>query len=234
MKRTLSVYVNLPDKKLDLPSYLKGRRFVLSLLPIAIERGTFSTEGINEVKQLLEEGCLLGQRGYSGRCRHVHDDKTDPWHENFCPYNKAISYESQLELMMRGREILRETFGLTTILYAPLNHLYDESTFAALQVLGYKYLMDQNNFNIPQHEVLNITVIPETRISKGARRSIGVHAHIDELRNSEVERFISSNELILPTDLEAKKVNRMTLKMNEIKKRANKYARDIRRIIKKE
>ncbi len=230
MKRVLSIYGNLPDRKLDLPDYLKGKKFIISLVPMAIERGTFSTEAIDEVKQLLGEGCLLGQRGYSGRCRYAHNE-TDPWHENFCLYHR-ISYESQLELMVKGRRILRETFGANPILYAPLNHLYDESTLAALQVLEYEYLMDQNNFDIPPYRVLNFVVIPETRISRGARRSIGVHAHVDELRHHTVESFIRDNEFILPTDFEAKRAGKMILKINEIGKRAGKLARDIKKVMK--
>ncbi len=227
MRRVLSIYANLPDKKLNLPDYLRGKKFIISLLPIAIERGTFSTEGVDEVRQLLHGGCLLGQRGYSGRCRYAHD-KTDPWHENSCLYHR-ISYGSQLELMIRGRQILRETFGTNPIVYAPVNHLYNEGTLAGLQVLGYQYMMDQNNFSIPPYKRLNIMVIPETRVSRDVGNSHAVHAHVDELRCSIVESFIMGNEFILPTDLEGKKANRVILKINEIKKRVKKLVRDYKK-----
>ncbi len=228
-RRILSVYVNLQDKGLNLPSYLDNNKFIISICPSSISGGTFSKKGVEEVKKLLEEGCLLGQRGYIGRCRYYHKDGTDPWHENLCLYNQPISLESQLELMIKGKEILTKTLEVEPAVYAPINHLYDENTLSVAQILKYKFIMDQNNFGINPYKQHGLVIIPESKIGdEETGVSLGVYAHVDMLRKRKVSDFIKGIELILPSDVLPKKVPPHILTMNELQKRIKKHDRDLK------
>ena len=228
-KRVLSIYVNLQDKELNLPSYLENSRFIISICPSSMRGGLFLEKGVEEVKKLLEEGCVLGQRGYIGRCIYSHKDGTDPWHENFCLYNQSISLESQLESMAKGKEILTKTFGIEPIIYAPINHLYDENTLSAVQSLKYKFMMDQNNFGVNPYKQHGVIILPESKIGdEETSGSLGIYAHIDMLRKRSVSDFIKRVRLILPSQFKPENVPEHILTMNEIQKRIKKYERDLK------
>src|SRR3989344_6582993 len=233
-KRIFSVYVNLQDRELNLPSYLDNSKFIISICPSSIRDGTFSNKGIEEVKKLLEKGCLLGQRGYIGRCRYPHKDGIDPWHENFCLYNPPISLESQLELMTKSKEILKKTFGIEPIVYAPINHLYDENTLSAVQTLKYNFMMDQNNFGINPYKQNGVIIIPESKIGdKETSKSLGIYSHVDMLRKRKVSDFVKRIKLILPSEFKPENVPEHILTMSEIQKRIKKHERDLKSLKRK-
>ncbi len=226
-KRILSVYINLQDKKFDLPSYLHDMKFIISICPYSIIGKTFSNDGIEEVKRMLKQECLLGQRGYIGRCKYPHKDGTDPWHENFCLYNPPINLEGHLKSMSKGREVLTKAFGFEPIVYAPINHLYDDYTLVAAQILKYGFMMDQNNFGINPYERHSIVVIPESKIGdKETANSLGVYSPLDKLNDEKVSKFIKGVKLVLPSEVRLEKAPQKILTLNEIQKRIKKLERD--------
>jgi len=228
MQKILSVYVNLQDERLNLPSYLEHSPFIISICPASIKGNRFSNEGIGEVSRLLDNGCILGQRGYIGRCRYPHDDGTDPWHENFCLYNNPLGLERQLELMSDGQKILADTFGIDPLVYAPINHLFDEETIAAAQVLKYESMMDQNNFGVMPYDRHTLRIIPEAKIGdKEVEESMAVYCHVAALRERKVSRIIKQAELVLPESIAPQNVSNDLLVINEIRKRVRKYERDL-------
>lgn len=234
-QKILSIYVNLQDKELNLPSYLKSSKFIISICPASIMTDTLSKGGVDEAKLLLENGCLLGQRGYMGRCRYRHDDGTDPWHENYCLYNPSLSPESQLELMVEGKRLLEEIFGVAPQVYAPINHLWDVNTLSVAEVLGYPFLMDQNNIGLVPYNRGGIAIIPEVKIiDEGSSESVAVYCHVNQLRIKKVVDFIRNVKLVLPSEIKARKTPPLsTLTKNEIIKLKRKIGRDLENIDKR-
>ena len=261
MKKVLSIYVNLQDRELNLPKYLNEIPFIISICPaslsgIAYRPGTpgitLSKKGIREVKELLDRGCILGQRGHTGVCpnQYTHEDGTDRWHENYCPYNPNFSLEQQLELMETGKWILEEQLGSTPKVYAPTNHLFDNTTLRIAKVLGYEFVMDQNHIGaLPLYSagfsLGNLTVIPEARLTDDlAEKSIGVYGavnvKVDKQTSKIIKKLIEENEFVLPSQIKptlvrdtlreplAKTRLGNLLKANEIKKRISKFERDLR------
>lgn len=228
MKKILSVYVNLQDERLDLPSCLDSKKFIISICPESIVSGKFSEEGIKEVKKYLDEGCLLGQRGYKGICPYPHDDGTDPWHENLCLYNPPIEFEEQKSLMMKGMEVLKDTFGIKPSVYAPINHLYDENTSKAASLLDYHYLMDLNFLGLKPYAADKITIIPEAKMRKGWMKSIGVYTHVDLVRRKDISHLVEKAELVLPSEIPIKNApSKYFIKINGLLKFIQKNVRDL-------
>ena len=233
-KRILSIYVNLQDKELNLPDYLDRKHLIISICPYSIIGGKFSDKGIEQVKKLLGRfGVSLGQRGYLGRCKYSHDDGTDPWHENFCLYNETINLEDQLDFMIKGKEVLTKTFGIEPLVYAPINHLYDENTLAAVQILKYQFIMDQNNIGeeLKPYKIHDVTIIPEASIEKDKTlESVAFYTHISYLEFYEVVNYIQKHKYISPLGVAPTKIPQDILKINEIKKRIKKLERDERKL----
>lgn len=228
-KKILSIYVNLQDEKLDLPSYLNGKKFIISICPFSVKSGKF--KDIEKVRNLLKKGCLLGQRGYVGRCKYAHEDKTDPWHENFCLYNPTISFEEQLEFMEKGKKYFVENFGKEPDVYAPINHLYDTNTLLAVRSLKYGFFMDKNFFGLGMYSNQGVVIMPEAKIGEEeAERSIGVYCRLDKLNEKKVSDFLDDKELILPFEINSEVVDEKLLMKNEIQKRIRKLERDFRNL----
>ncbi|MFH0936435.1 MAG: hypothetical protein V1815_02020 [Candidatus Woesearchaeota archaeon] len=235
-KRILSIYVNLQDRELNLPDYLDRKHLIISICPYSIIGGTFSDKGIEQVKKLLGRfGVSLGQRGYLGRCKCSHDDGTDPWHENFCLYNETINLEDQLDFMIKGKDVLTKTFGIEPLIYAPINHLYDDNTIKAAQILKYRFMMDQNNIGpeLRPYEKHEIVIIPEASIEKeGTLESVAFYTHVGHLESEfyEVVKYIQGHKYISPLGVAPTKIPIDILRINEIKKRIKKLERDERKL----
>ena len=56
-RRILSVYVNLGDREFDLPDYLDGEKFIISVCPASVSKqttskGLLSGDSIKKIKEL--------------------------------------------------------------------------------------------------------------------------------------------------------------------------------------
>ena len=233
-KRILSIYVNLQDRELNLPRYLNDVKFIISICPSSIMGGKFPDRDVKKVKNILKRNYgLLGQRGYFGRCKYNHNDGTDPWHENFCLHNEPIGLEDQLEFITKGREVLAKTFGIEPLIYAPINHLYDENTLAAIQILKYRFMMDQNNVGkeLRPYERHGVIIIPEAPIEKnGTLESLAIYTHLDTLYYPEIAEYIKKFKYTVPFGIMPEEIPEKILRINEIKKRIRKLERDERKL----
>jgi len=222
--KVLSLYINLQDKDLDL-SLLKGKKLIISLCPASINNLT--EKDIKSIGELLKKGCILGQRGNLGICKYEHKD-TEPWHENVCLHNPSLSFDEQLDLMKKGKEKLKETFGKVGV-YCPINHLYDVNTIKASQVLKYKYFMDLNLQGLMPYENNGLIVLPEAKLGvEGAERSSLVYTHYGDFQKKEVLEFIKNNEFVLPDKMKLGNNPESLLVINEIKKKIRKLEKDLK------
>ncbi len=225
MGKFLSLYINLQDKDLDL-SLLKGKKLIISLCPASVNNLT--ERDIENIKGLLKKGCILGQRGNLGICKYEHKD-TEPWHENVCLHNPSLSFDEQLDLMKKGKDLLKIRFGKEPEVYCPINHLYDINTIRAAQVLKYRYFMDLNLQNLIPYENNGLIVLPEVKLGEeGAEASLLVYTHYRVLKEKKVKEFIKNNEFVLPEKLELGANNEGLLVINEIKKKIRKLEKDLR------
>lgn len=90
------------------------------------------------IKGLQQKGYTLAMHG----CNHVFDNHArglvvKRWDSEFAGH----SYETQLEKIRRGKEIL-ESHGIHTDVFFAPGHSYDENTLKALSACGFKYMSD--------------------------------------------------------------------------------------------
>lgn len=229
--------MNLGDKTFDLKSHLKhylnDKKFIIHLCPQSIEARLLYSEGIGEILNFLDKGCLLGQRGYRGICKYAShtSDNTDPWHENFCLYNPNLSLDEQLELMAKGKKVLEKTFKISPSIYSPINHLWDSNTLLAAQALKYSFIMDQNNEGINPYEKQGLVIIPEAKIGDSkAYESTGIYTSLDKINIMSDYDIMGNYSIVLPDNITLSKVPQESLVRNEIKKRIRKLERDLAKL----
>ncbi len=229
-QKIFSVYVDLQDEEFNIPDYLNDKQFFIHICPESIRSKRFSKRAIDKVISALERGCLLGQRGNSGRCSYetFHKDTgTDPWHENYCPYNKSLDFRAQYSFMLDGFKVLENTFTSPKA-YSPINHLFDSDTLKAVRILKYEYMMDKNCHGISVYEDNRLVIIPEEKIVStdgNPPKSTGVYVHLSDL-NSVIDK-IKKFELVMPGIITFIPVTPRILVLNHAKKIIEKYKRDI-------
>ncbi len=221
MGKVFTLYINLHDKHLDF-DILKGKKFIIAISPSSINNLT--EKDIRYIKGFLESGCVLGQRGDSGRCKYLHKDGTDPWHENFCLHNPSIDFDEQYDFMLNGKQVLEEFFDEVEI-YCPINHLFDENTIKAAQILKYKYMVDLNLDSIKPYRINELVILPESK-EKGDI----IYAHYSDLENKEIKEFIEKTDFIIPGEIELSENDNKLLIINEIKKKMRKLERDLKNL----
>jgi predicted deacetylase len=94
------------------------------------------------VKGLQQKGYTLAMHG----CNHVFDNHArglvvKRWDSEFAGH----SYETQLEKIRKGKEIL-ESHGIQTDVFFAPGHSYDENTLKALSACGFKFMSDGLSF----------------------------------------------------------------------------------------
>jgi len=126
------------------------------------------------------EGSHLGQQGLDHKCQYFHT-VADPWHENACLWNKALSEDEQRDFMERGREILFKEFKIEPTVYSPPNHLFDETTLEVAERMGYQYFM--NRALVPWNAYMfgSMMVVPESKVQRGDLRDAALYIHYDQI-----------------------------------------------------
>lgn len=147
----------------------------ISICPETLrERGIYSKQYPYLPKRLdligevvSKSGNILGQQGNMHKCKYSHRF-ADPWHENYCLYNKSLSEDEQRDLMEKGRETLIKLLGKTPELYAPPNHMFDLTTLKVAIDMGYGYFAERGIKVDMPYKLGNgrLIVLPETKFSE--------------------------------------------------------------------
>lgn len=134
------------------------------------------TEFWNFVKGLQKKGYTIAMHGYV----HVFDNHArgivvKRWDSEFAGH----TYETQLEKIRRGKEILERRGIYTDVFFAP-GHSYDENTLKALATCGFKYMSD--GLSSKPYKWHGITCIPALsagmpRLSFGTNHTAVFHVH---------------------------------------------------------
>jgi len=187
-------------------------------------------EILDLVKEIVHRyGSVLGQQGLNHKCKYNHIT-ADPWHENFCIYNRPIPYNEQKEFMLKGRQILEDLLDITPILYVPPNHHFDETTLKVANSIGYNYFANLNILDIKPHKYKNLTIIPQTNLEKNIQGN-AFYIHYDK-----INQYQYNYSSILPnatkiTDINPKNVPQYQIDLNNVLKYSKKIERDVKKRI---
>ena len=181
-KKYLNIHLEAMDDKGE-----KLKRILAEDIPCAIsiapetlrEKGIYSEQYpylpkyIDLIAEIVNKpGNILGQQGNIHKCKHRHR-VTDPWHENFCLYNKPLSVDEQREIMQKGSETLLKLLGKKAEKYTTPNHQSDFKTLDAACEEGYPFfairglkVLNPLLFKISTHHSHNLLVIPEVKLGQ--------------------------------------------------------------------
>jgi len=123
-----------------------------------------------------------GYRHCCGRCFNKKEisgkNSPDPHHEHVCLDGIAQSLEKQIEVIARGKQILKEELGIVPKIYCPPNHMYNKDTLKAARANRFSYFFTRNGFDyffpqlieLPCHEEEGLTIFTETKYGKSPAR----------------------------------------------------------------
>lgn len=234
--KTLDIHFEGATKLETLDTLLENRiPFNLSFTPYDVidKRWGRNTQTIvNLVKEGIKQGSVtLAQQGYKHKCKYEHKI-ADPWHENFCFYNKLLSLEEQLEIMRKGKEIVEDTFGATPIIYSPPNHMYDRTTLKAAWILGYKFLTDLALISLNPYNKNDVVVIPESKVD--SIKTDVVYLHYDEIdKYSKIFWNILAEKLRPMQEIKGLEESSLGIAINTRLKHTRKIFRDVNKLLKR-
>jgi len=186
MKKFLDIHLEAMDDEGE-----KLKRIIDENIPCAIslcpetlrKKGLYSKQYpylpkyIDLIGEIVSrEGSILGQQGNLHKCRYEHRF-TDPWHENFCPYNE-VSMEEQRELMLKGRQTLVMLFGKYPEMYVPPNHLFDSATLVIAERMDYSFFAERGIKNTEPYLYKRMIILPETKLDETGDIK---YVHYDEI-----------------------------------------------------
>lgn len=129
----------------------------------------------NLVRKLQGEDWIVAQHGY----QHVYETK-DSGILGINPFSEfaGLSYETQLDKIKKGRDILKENGIVSDIFMAP-GHTYDENTIEALKKCGFSHVTDGYTKQTVRYK--NICFIPcrnEKKSGNDRINTICLHANL--------------------------------------------------------
>lgn len=245
-KKLFTLYINRqdgsPERPIEIPEVLRGRKFVLAVSPAYLLDGALSQSprGVEQIQEAFNQGAILGQRGgLTDKCKYERFHRlthTDPWHTNFCPYNPfGYSEEEQRENLSGGWDDLIERFKIMPKVYCPINHLFTSRT--SLVTCGaFEYVMDRNMIGLLPYEDLGQIVIPEVNLPKkeSSRESAAMYCALSDFRGEnagKIIRVLENTSLVLPSELPLEEVSRARILKNQILKVGYKLARDMKNVL---
>lgn len=135
-------------------------------------------------KIVSRRGDILGQQGNIHKCKYKHRF-ADPWHENYCLYNKPLSADEQRDLMEKGRETLVKLLGKSPEMYVPPNHLFDFITLKIANEMRYPFFIIKGVKTdeplLYENDDINTLVLPERKISE---KGYFHYIHYDEIKKN--------------------------------------------------
>ncbi len=127
------------------------------------------------------------QEGYRHCCERCFDKREahikagggnspDPHHEHVCLDGHSQSLGEQIEVIGKGRNIIRK-LGINPVGYCPPNHLYNQDTEKAARILRFDYFLTRNGFDyflpglvkFPTYYDNELIVIPESKPEIGTK-----------------------------------------------------------------
>lgn len=132
-----------------------------------LQKLSYDPEGWEKIAALKNGGWTTAQHG----CRHLYTTK-NPGLLGINPYSEfaGLPYQEQLELLLRGKELLQER-GLDSCVFMAPAHAYDQNTLKALSQLGFLYLTD--GYSVFPYKRLGLKCIP-CQTSKPVRLAAGI------------------------------------------------------------
>jgi len=170
----------------------EGIPVAISICPETLrENGIYSKQYpyllkfINLIGEVVSKsGNILGQQGNMHKCKYNHRF-ADPWHENYCLYNKSLNAEEQRELMEKGKETLVKLLGKSPEMYVPPNHQFDFITLKIANEMEYPFFIIKgvktNEPLLYENNDVNTLVLPERKISENGYFH---YIHYDEIKNN--------------------------------------------------
>ena len=137
---------------------LRGGKVTWMVIPHRLVEAQ-NVDGVlsKELKASALKGNELAMHGYN----HICPVCGSTGHEMFCATNNTqISYQEQMSLLEQGLKILKDTLGITPLLFVPPGHACDTVTYRAMLDKGIPFLSStgvtknfiyRNLFNVMQN-----------------------------------------------------------------------------------
>lgn len=174
-----------------------------------------------EMKILEEKGCAIAQHGVD----HVYKNKDG----GILKLNKQSDivgepYETQLELLKNGKELLEEK-GFEPKIYMAPSHSYDKNTIKALKELNFEFVTDGYTNYIYTWQGLTFIPCKNTyKLKPNSKGVITLCLHINTMKEKDLEMFeatlnqnkenLFSFKDIMTEQLKPKKLFRINQKFN--------------------
>jgi hypothetical protein len=177
-----------------------GKPFIASIVPNLLDFAMKTVDGkeiygrihspkiyySNKSKTIFRENrnnlnVIWAQEGYRhccGVCFNKRENNSgkgyDPYHEHVCLDGHAQSLDEQVEIIGKGKELIKKELGITSIIYCPPNHLYNKDTLEAAKQNGFELFLTRNGFDyffpnkieLPCYVENGLLVFPETKVGK--------------------------------------------------------------------
>ncbi|VVB84092.1 Uncharacterised protein [uncultured archaeon] len=123
-----------------------------------------------------------GYRHCCGRCfnkgRALGKKSPDPHHEHVCLDGVAQSLEKQIEVIAKGKDLIKRQLGISPQFYCPPNHLYNKDTLIAAKENGFDFFLSRNGFdyfllgliNTPVYEKGELIMLTESKYGSAPLR----------------------------------------------------------------
>lgn len=195
-------YMN-DDGKLAKELFNSGKPFIASIVPNLLDKSMKTEEGediFNRIhppnnyypgwaKEIFKENwnkpnIIWAQEGYRhccGRCFNQKEENRkagkgnypDPYHEHICLDGNTQSLEKQIDIISKGKELIKKELGINPILYCPPNHLFNKDTLEAtnnkfvgfLTRNGFDYFIP-GMIKLPVYYDEELFIFPETKKGK--------------------------------------------------------------------
>jgi len=184
------------------------------------------------------------QEGYRHCCercfekRENHNQKglgnfPDPFHEHICLDGNSQSFEEQLKVIKKGKEILKK-YGISPRGYCPPNHLFNEDTFRAIKEAGFEYVLIRAKTELPAYQRTDkLIVIPEGKLKEVGENVPALYTYYDILKDKweNHQLFLEKSSPfsnIKPKEIDSNLAPR--IEENERLKLLAKFKRDIKEI----
>ncbi len=153
-----------------------------------------------------------GYRHCCGRCynkgKAIGKKSPDPYHEHVCLDRHSQSLEEQIEIIGKGKELIKKELGIVPIGYCPPNHLYNKDTLRAAEENDFSYFLIRNGFDYFANGLIEIlsyrdnklVILPETKNGRSPIK-ITYYDHISEGRFPQYNEIPADFlDLIFPVD----------------------------------
>lgn len=146
------------------------------------------------------------QEGYRHCCERCFENRRDPYHEHVCLDGVAQNHEKQIEVILKGSNLMQNELGIRPEGYCPPNHLHNNNTLITANQLGFRYFVTRNAFDyfgglvtLPAYKQNNLNIepesntliiIPESKFEQGQNSPI-IATYYDHLVAGKWENYLT-------------------------------------------